>query len=202
MDLKSTYNKIAEDWYADHRTDDWWREGTDAFVSLLKQGNTVLDVGCGGGVKTKYLAAKGLNVTGVDFSEKMIEIAKREAPEGRFYIEDISKLNDLNEKFDGVFAQAVLLHVPKKKIALAMKNLTGKLRLGGYLYVAVKQIGKNGKEEQISIEKNYGYEYERFFSYFTITELKRYFKNAGLEVCYENTTAYRTVTWIQIIGKL
>jgi hypothetical protein len=29
MDLKSTYNKIAEDWHKNHQQDDWWVEGID-----------------------------------------------------------------------------------------------------------------------------------------------------------------------------
>lgn len=42
----------------------------------LRKGQRVLDVGCGTGIFTKLLAQKGLNVTGVDESEKMLSIAK------------------------------------------------------------------------------------------------------------------------------
>ena len=76
--LKNTYNKIAEEWVKDHDKDTWWQEGTDAFLSLLPKGSTVLDVGCGGGIKTKYIADKGFKAAGIDFSEEMIKVAKRE----------------------------------------------------------------------------------------------------------------------------
>lgn len=74
MDLKDTYDKIAEDWHADHNSDDWWQEGTDAFVSLLSPGAHILNVGCGAGHKVKYLTARGFKVTGVDFSENLLAI--------------------------------------------------------------------------------------------------------------------------------
>ncbi len=94
MDLKSTYNKIAEDWVKDHNKDDWWQEGTDTFLSLLPVGASLLDVGCGGGVKTKYISNKGYKVSGIDFSEKMIEIAKRELPELSFDVVDVYELDE------------------------------------------------------------------------------------------------------------
>jgi len=89
MNLKETYDKIAEDWHSDHKKDDWWIEETDKFISYLSKGDLVLDVGCAGGIKSKYLMQKGLNVVGIDFSEKMIEIAKREFPNGEFLVKDL-----------------------------------------------------------------------------------------------------------------
>ena len=65
--LKDTYNKIAYQWHEDHQNDDWWQAGTNVFISYLHNGQSVLDVGCGGGTKSKYLASKGLKVVGVDF---------------------------------------------------------------------------------------------------------------------------------------
>lgn len=44
MDLKATYNKIAEDWQNDHTTDDWWVSGVDKFISFLEKGDKVLDI--------------------------------------------------------------------------------------------------------------------------------------------------------------
>ncbi len=60
MDLKSTYNRIAEDWIKDHDRDTWWYEGTDKFLSLLPKGANILDVGCAGGIKSRYLTDNGV----------------------------------------------------------------------------------------------------------------------------------------------
>ena len=199
MDLKSTYNRIAEDWLKDHHEDMWWIDGTDMFISFLKSGALVLDVGCGAGVSARYLLDRGLSVVGVDFSEKMIEIAKREVPDAIFRIADIKDLSGIVKSFDGIFARAVLLHVPKSEAGEVIKGLRDKLLVGGYMYIAVKGVRENGKEEEIVKENNYGYEYERFFSYFTLLDIQRYVADVGMEICYENVTLSGHTTWIQVI---
>jgi SAM-dependent methyltransferase len=201
MDLKSTYNRIAEDWHRGHQQDDWWVAGTDAFASCLKRDATVLDVGCGAGLKANYLMNKGLAVTGIDFSEKMIALAKRDVPRGSFYVQDMYAIGGIPETFDGVFAQAVLLHVPKNKIVGVITSLAAKVNPGGYLYVGVKEKRPYEKEEEVVVENDYGYPYERFFSYYTLPEMKSYFQNAGLEICYESANPSGKRTWIQVVGR-
>jgi trans-aconitate methyltransferase len=202
MDLKSTYDKIAADWDKDHTTDDWWREGTEKFISLFPQKASVLDVGCGTGVKAKVLETNGMRVTGIDFSEAMLKIAKAKIPHARFLPMDIYDLSGLHEKFNGIFAQAILLHVPKKDVAMIIHSLVGKLNSGGYFYIAVKERREGEKEEETVKESDYGYEYERFFSYFTLKEMENHFTNEGLEIIYKSVTHSGRRNWIQLIGKL
>lgn len=202
MDLKSTYNKIADDWFKDHQEDTWWHEGTTKFVSVLPKNATVLDIGCGAGVKSKYLSEKDLKVTGIDFSEKMIEIAKREVPGVDFMVGDIYELDSYNKKFNAVFAQAVLLYIPKKRVMEVLEKLKNKLNPNGVLYLAVKEVSKDdGLEEKNLKENDYGYEYERFFSYFTLPEIKEYIKKLGLSVIWENVANSGRTNWIQVIAK-
>ncbi len=201
MNLKDTYNRIATDWFNDHKGDDWWVDGTNTFISFLKDKKKILDVGCGAGVKSKYLTGKGLNVTGIDFSEKLIEIAKREVPGAQFHVMDMKDVSNLGIKFDGIFAQASLLHIPKKEISDVLKGLLLCLISGGYLYVAVKGTRPDGKDEEVLKENDYGYQYERFFSYFTLDELKKHFFDLGLSIVYENSELVGKTTWLQIIGK-
>ena len=156
MDLKSTYNRIAEDWDNDHTNDQWWKAGLEKFISLFKPGASVLDVGCGSGVKSEILEKKRLEVTGIDFSEKMLEIAKRRVPTGKFQLVDLYNLSDFHEKFDGICAPAILLHIPKKDIGEMVRSLKEKLNSGGYFYVAVKERRSGEKEEEIVKENDYG----------------------------------------------
>jgi len=69
-------------------------------------GPTILDVGCGNGDNAIYLAGCGFDVTGVDFSSKAIEIAKKKASEAgveiRFIALDALNIGTLKRKFDTV----------------------------------------------------------------------------------------------------
>lgn len=201
MNLKETYNKIAEDWVLDHNDDDWWQAGTDYFLSLLPKGASVLDVGCGGGIKTQYISAKGHDVTGIDFSEKMIEIARRENQGVKFAVIDMYDIDKIEKNYDGIFAQAALLHIPKTRALEVLTKMKDKLNKDGLLYLAVKGIRDDGAEEDIIKGNEYGYEYERFFSYFKLEELKAYFEQLGLLVVWEENKKSNKTNWIQIIGK-
>ena len=202
MDLKTTYNKIAKDWMQDHRDDTWWIEGTDTYLSFLTFGALILDVGCGGGEKSKYFIEKGFSVVGVDFSEEMIRFAKEKVPAGQFFVKDIQQPLGLKDKFDGVIAQAVLLHIPKRNILAVLKNIIAPLKLGGYFYAALKEKKSGGPDEETVRENDYGHDYERFFSYFTLSEVKDILARVGLQVLHEYASTSRSKThWIQIIAK-
>jgi trans-aconitate methyltransferase len=140
-------------------------------------------------------------VTGIDFSKKMLDIAKRRVPNTDFQLVDLYDLSDFQKKFDGIFAQAVLLHVPKKDVGEIVHSLKEKLNPGGYFYVAVKERRSGEKEEEMVKENDYGYEYERFFSYFTMEEIKNIFMSEELDIVYESTTHSGRRNWIQIIGQ-
>jgi len=201
VDLKSTYNKIAKDWAKDHSKDTWWIDGTDKFLSLLEPKASILDVGCGSGYKSKYMDEKGFNITGIDFSKEMIRLAKKKAPSAKFFTRDINKPLRFGNSFDGIFAHAVLLHIPKKEVTAVLKNIIGLLKTGGFFNVAVKEIWPDQKEEEILKENDYGYDYERYFTYFTSDELKKYIRDAGLEVVAADIKTSGKTNWIQIIAR-
>jgi ubiquinone/menaquinone biosynthesis C-methylase UbiE len=100
------YNR-AIDWEQRLALDPWIR---------VKEGDRVLDVGCGVGRWSRLLAARGARVLGVDLSPTMIAQARsRAAREGvagrcRFAVEDLSRL-DLEERFDLVLGVTVLQHI-------------------------------------------------------------------------------------------
>lgn len=203
MNLKETYNRIGEHWNADHAQDDWWIEGTDAYLRCLPAGGEVLDVGCASGLKANYLIENGFKVAGIDISDKLLEIAKRNVPEGRFTELSMMDLDHMPERFDGVFAQASLLHIPKKDAEDAVQKMDHRLKMGGFLYIAVKERREGQPEEEIVKEHDYGFDYERFFSYFSMTELETYFAHAGIEVVSEfrNPSPSGKTVWLQMIGK-
>ena len=200
-DLKETYDRIAEDWIADHESDTWWIAGADKFVSFLKTGDRVLDVGCAGGRKTDYLTEKGLVATGIDFSEKMIALAKKRFPKLPFFVKDIGQPLGLEEKFDGIFAQAVLLHIRKAEVKNVMARLVDQLKPGGCLYIAVKGLPAGRADEALIDGHEYGYAYQRFFSFYTLAELNGYLTDLNLRVVFNNTSSIGKVEWVEVIAQ-
>jgi 2-polyprenyl-3-methyl-5-hydroxy-6-metoxy-1,4-benzoquinol methylase len=81
----------------------------------LPQG-TILDLGCGSGWTSLFLARGGWNVVGVDISERMIEIAReraqRENVSATFEVADVEELDLPRRDFDGVLLFDSLHHCP------------------------------------------------------------------------------------------
>jgi ubiquinone/menaquinone biosynthesis C-methylase UbiE len=95
----------------------------------------VLDLGCGKGENTIQLVNRGAQVTGVDISDSLIEIAKRRMrvngfTEGfDFKACSAHEMPFANESFDIVFGMAVLHHLD---LELASREVWRVLRPGGY----------------------------------------------------------------------
>ena len=200
--LRDTYDRIAEDWTRDHERDTWWLECTTRFVSLLPAGARVLDAGCGSGQKARFFQDRGARVLGIDFSEKLLEIARQAATAADFRLLDLRDIRTLSEEFDGVFAQASLLHIPKAETFSVIEGMVSRLVPQGLLYIAVKAQRPGKPEEEIVTESDYGYAYDRFFSYYTLDELRAHVDRLGLsEVHAEASQSPWKGDWIQIIAR-
>jgi 2-polyprenyl-3-methyl-5-hydroxy-6-metoxy-1,4-benzoquinol methylase len=76
-------------------------------------GLMVLDAGCGTGYLSKKLQERGARVTGIDFSERMIAIARAHNPDIDFRVDSCTALITLDdEHFDLVIANYVLMDTP------------------------------------------------------------------------------------------
>jgi ubiquinone/menaquinone biosynthesis C-methylase UbiE len=74
-------------------------------------GAKVLDLGCGGGLLTRWLRDRGLEPCGVDFSKGLISIAENENPDVNFTVSDISATPYVDNAFDVVVSGLVMHHV-------------------------------------------------------------------------------------------
>jgi ubiquinone/menaquinone biosynthesis C-methylase UbiE len=115
-------------------------EATDELLSLchIEDAREVLNVGCGIGVGSAYIARKyGRHVGGVDISEKMIEWSRQRAREERveakveFRTADVLDLPFEANRFDVVFAESVLIFVEDK--ARAIRECVRVTKPGGYV---------------------------------------------------------------------
>jgi len=116
----------------------WTREEPpEELIGLIESGQIkpckVLDVGCGEGFYSIYLAKKGFEVVGIDFSENAIRLAKQNAEkvgvDVKFIVMDLVDLPELKEKFDFVLEWAILHCISfdkwKKHIENVSKLLNG-----------------------------------------------------------------------------
>lgn len=74
-------------------------QSVEWIVSMLPQGAQLLDIGCGPGLYTKRFSDKGLNVTGLDFSERSINYAKEQDHKSEYVLMDYLNM-DYHETFD------------------------------------------------------------------------------------------------------
>ncbi|MFA6072835.1 MAG: class I SAM-dependent methyltransferase [Candidatus Woesearchaeota archaeon] len=111
------YEKNAEKDLPDHLMSCWTKEDFDDLLittkALLrdmrgKAIKTVLDIGCGPGHYCKILHDLGYDVTGVDYSAKTIDTAKKKHPDINFAQENGYALSFENQKFDLVITIGAL----------------------------------------------------------------------------------------------
>lgn len=111
-----------------------------------KEGEKILDAGCGTGDLAFQIATAGALVTGIDSSEKMIAKAKEKYPHLPFFVKDITKL-DFHDEFDAVFSNATLHWVKPPEKALI--NIYNSLKKGGRF---VAEFGGKGNVQKITQE--------------------------------------------------
>ena len=118
----------------------------------------VLDIGCGEGFYSIYLASEDFDVTGIDISENAIKLAKENAMGQNVKIKfmplDINDLDKINDKFDFIFEWAILHHIIPKQRQKYVKNIKRILsKRGKYLSICFNNqnpdFGAKGKNLRI-----------------------------------------------------
>ena len=152
-------------------------------------GKRVIDIGCGGGILAESMAARGANVTGIDLSEKPLNVAKLHLHESGQHVdyqliaaEEIAKQQP--ESFECVTCMEMLEHVPDPLSTVrAAAALT---KPGGWIFFST--LNRNpksflfaiiGAEYILNLLPKGTHEYRRFI---TPAELASMARGAGLTV--------------------
>ncbi|MEP4198629.1 MAG: class I SAM-dependent methyltransferase [Aliishimia sp.] len=107
------------------------------FSACLPHGGHVLDLGCGAGEPiARWFIAEGFSVTGVDYSEPMLEIARSRWPNGDWRQGDMREL-DLGEIFDGIVCWNSFFHLTQDEQRAFMPRLRKHLKPGGSVLLTV-----------------------------------------------------------------
>jgi len=129
-----------------------WRLGYPVVKDLLGDlaGKSVLDYGSGTGTFSRFLQSKGAFVTGVDISENMIDVARRNSSDKIAYYSILSGGLDFldDDKFDFVVSNFVLCTVPSlEEISLILRQIHRVLKKEGrFVFMNSNWDKSNGKE--------------------------------------------------------
>jgi isopentenyl-diphosphate delta-isomerase type 1 len=108
----------------------------DWFLRYLEPGALILDFGCGSGRDSRYFLSKGFRVEACDGSEEMVRAASKTAgiPVRKMLFEEL----DEEERYDGIFACASILHVPFEELPDILAKMERALKKDGAVYVSFK----------------------------------------------------------------
>ncbi|RLJ06788.1 MAG: hypothetical protein DRP12_03465, partial [Candidatus Aenigmatarchaeota archaeon] len=175
-----------------------WRRLAESFLDLFISslpGKKVLDLGCGTGIDSVYLAERGFRPVGIDFSEKMIKIAREKCRKrglsGKFLCKDMCRVEFQKNAFDGVLANSSLLNLIREDVEKVVKKIYKWLAPKGVFGI----IMKKGEGEEF---KN-----NRLYTYYNLSTLKSLLKNAGFEVleAYEKYSPSDRCSFVFGIGR-
>jgi len=152
---KMAHNAIAQKYYELYKDDKTDLVYFDEFLRHCK--NKILDLGCGMGHYSNYVYNKGFKVTGIDFSEEMIKIAKNNNSDISFLVSDICNLDVLqSEKYDGIIIAYVLQHLSKKEVEQLFSNIKDYLESSAKLLIFLRE-GTSTVEEVEPIDTRFKY---------------------------------------------
>lgn len=183
MGLAETYDKIAKD-YSKANYQTFWKKEFPVFKKMLK-GRKVVDLGCGAGRDAEVFVKNKFDYLGTDISKGMIAIAKKRVPKGQFLVMDLYKLKLPKESFDGFWAAASLLHIPKSRAGKVLGSIRELLKKNGVGFISLKQ--KKHLEEGVITQNILSGKVmirpiKRFFAFYTKAEFKKILERSGFRL--------------------
>lgn len=175
------YNAAAEAFWQGTRTHDV-SQNIAALLEHLSGAPpfTILDFGCGPGRDLKRFAELGHHAIGLDGAERFVTMAR--AYSGcEVWQQDFLGLALPPERFDGVFANAALFHVPTQELPRVLRQLQATLKAGGVLFSS----NPHGANEAGWSDGRYGVFHDldawrRALGAAGFVELAHYYRPAGL----------------------
>lgn len=136
-DIRGVYDRQAAAYDAQRSRALFEARWLARFAAGLHQGARVLDLGCGTGEPiARWFNAEGFAVTGVDFSEPMLDIARRRWPGGDWRQGDMRDF-DPGELFDGIIAWNSFFHLTEDEQRACIARMAGHLTETGVLMLTV-----------------------------------------------------------------
>jgi SAM-dependent methyltransferase len=141
---------------------------------------TILDFGCGPGRDLKTFANLAHIAVGLDGASRFVAMARIHSG-CEVWQQDFLKVDLPDNRFDGVFANAALFHVPSQELPRVLLELRATLKPGGVLFSS----NPRGHNEEGWNQGRYGAYYDleicrRYMSAAGFVELTHYYRPPGL----------------------
>lgn len=175
------YDRTAEDFYGGTRNHDVGQN----YRALLEaiEGDppfSILDLGCGPGRDLRYFRSLGHEAVGLDGSKEFVAMA-RSFSGCEVLHQDFLTMTLPESRFDGVFANASLFHVPSQELPRVLLELSATLKPRGVLFCSNPR-GNNG--EGFSGDRySCFFDFETWRDYVTavgFVEVRHYYRPPGL----------------------
>jgi SAM-dependent methyltransferase len=128
---------------------------------------TILDFGCGPGRDLKTLSGLGHTAIGLEGAAGFAAMARADTG-CEVWQQDFLKLDLPGVRFDGIFANAALFHVPSQELPRVLRQLRAALKPGGILFSS----NPHGENEE-------GWNRGRYGAYHSLEAWRRYMSDAG-----------------------
>jgi len=183
--VRQSYDAVA-DRYVDMGAGDlgpypWLRAALATFAEAVRGLGPVLDVGCGPGIVTAYLAERGVSVSGVDLSPRMIHHARRRYPHLDFAVGSATAFDAGPASLGGVLGWWSLFNLPRHLLPGVLESFAEALVPRGQIL-----IGTHVGDGDIVRNEAYGGMPVAWTTYLWRPEqLSRLIEAAGLEIIAE-----------------
>ena len=197
---KAVYNALASEY--EERAESL-RPVIDLSISFLikylKNGEDILDIGCGVGMFIKSLSEHGFNVTGIEISPLMVEFAKRRNVNSLIIEADYLDYK-FNKKFHGAVLSAFIHLFPKDIARQVISKLKKDLIKGGVAIIGTTEsmVSREGWEAK----SDYRNKRKRFRKHWTEKELEEFLIENNFEILELNKVKdLFNKTWMGFIVK-
>ena len=179
-EVKNYYNKVIDYLRYDHiRKNPRHIRIKNDLKNIINKDMNVLDLGCGTGITTRYIAGLKAKVTGVDISLTLIEFAKENSNHENieYLVHDITDFNLSKKTFDAICLIDIIEHIPIEKIPKLIENIKKYSHKNTIIYLNIPDA-----RLQSWMKKNKPGRLQIIDEGYSITNILDWFKSIDFEV--------------------
>lgn len=168
----------------------------EEWLKFIPERAVLLDLGCGAGQDSRYLAKLGHRVIGLDRTLPLLQFAKERTPLLPFVLADMRSIPIRSRSVDGIWSAAALIHLSKKSVPGVLAALRDIMEPHGF-FAGTFTFGSRSRV------KHTGWMPGRYFARWRKDELAKTLRRAGWTAVFLRVVSNqeRKGRWINVIAK-